>query len=566
MRPQYRTEMVGSVLTSRTTAAGLIAVTLAGIAVSRLAGRRKLPAAGPLLWIAVVLLVSSVVYTGLVGPTGPAVSRMVGLSAPAESLWLLLTFNTVGVVAAVWFVFALQYTGRSQLLTLPTAVGLATLPVALLVLSVLLFTDVALETIGSVRLQRLLGLVTYLLYALLLIGTVLVVRSGLERRSVPVGQWATLAGTALVPAGGTILGPMFPDRPFVFPAVVSVSMLLLCGCLLRYRPFETLPITQQANRGRVVAELSRAVLVVDDGGAVRDLNAAAEQLFDVTRETALGSPLSAVDPALRESRGRVEVGDRTVSVEVTPVVDDRDRQLGRLLICRDVTDRVARKRRIQLLTRVLTDTVRDRMSGIDRRMAPIADDGAPSDEDAVPTLADAVWDSADSLLRLVDRTRTVERTLDGEGDVQTAPLPDVVETAVTEAHTADDVPIETAQLDVAAGPTVPTAAMSASIASLVEDAARRGDTHATVSVTRTECDISLTVEDDGSRPAVEGRIDPRYPGDIPLPVWLAAVTAASAGGTLTVAWTDSGRRQVAISFDHAADREEPPGQPRGESA
>lgn len=513
-------------------AVGLAALGASGGLARSLWHRRDRPTAAALCWLAVTLTVGAAAHVVIVSPIAGTLAAAAGFDPAFDSsmLWLLVGWLTTAAAAGWWFVFAIRYTGRQAALSRPVvgilvAVWLAT--AGLSVASVLAPTRSA-----SVVFQRGIGLATYLLNAVLVIGAVLVVRPSLGRGSLPLGQGLTLAGAAVALLGTQLLGPRYPRAVSIAPGTTLVACGLLALALVRYRPFETAPAAAVVGRGRVLEALPAAVVVTDDGRRVRDLNPAAEATFDVDHPGAIGAPADAVlpEPVVTATDGAiVRTGtDRLVRVSTADVSDARDRRLGRLLVCRDVTDRHARERRLRVLTRLLTDAVRDRMEtvaddttaidGIRPPPAPSADapvpsgeDGEREDDDPADELADRIWTATTELTDLVAQARSVERAL-AHADPTARTRTDLRELV---ASVLDGIDPSTRTVTDVPGDLPPVAVdrrlLRATVAPLLEEAADRASTTVRVSARREASSVRLRVDDDGAQPTGRSEFGPRRP-------------------------------------------------------
>lgn len=537
---------------------GLVAVIVSGLVAHRLASRRDTPAAQPLFRLALTLTISAGVFTVLVSPVAGSIAEALAIDFPPAQLWVLLSFDTAGVVAVLWFAFALRYTGRGRLLSRGVVGGVTVLPAAMLALSGLLLAGTTPGNVGPDAIQRILGLLTYTLDALLLVGAVLVVRPSFGERSLPVGQGLSLAGVALFVFAGPVLGQLFFDVPSTFPALLIGSMSCMAVCLVRYEPLQALPIARAVEREEVLDAFSRAVVVVDDENRVRDLNAAAAETFDIDRESTLQRPLGDAIPAFTGGRGvdsRIETASgRILSVETTPVTDSRGSTAGRVLILRDVTARESRERRLQVLTGVLAETARDRMTDVAATAAPLADGEDPSRRTA--DVAEDIRRRTTGLLRLIGRVRTVERALGDGVDGGPAAPESFVRDAIEEIRGQSETTVNAeTRVDVPAVAVAPPVARAA-CGALIEHAALRADRRVDVGVATRDGAVRLTVEDDGpAPPSTVDDVDPAGPGAVALPVRLTAVVAAAAGGSVSIETTEQNRRRVAVLLP-AADVDE----------
>jgi signal transduction histidine kinase len=136
-------------------------------------------------------------------------------------------------------------------------------------------------------------------YVLVLTGTVLLVKA-LRGSPLPYrGQWLALIIAALVPFAGNamyIAGltvPGFDPTPVAF----TVSGLLFARAFYRDRLFDLVPVA----RDTVVETLNDAVIVLDAGRRVLDMNAAARALAGAAQGW-LGRPVGSLIPPLRELR------------------------------------------------------------------------------------------------------------------------------------------------------------------------------------------------------------------------------------------------------------------------
>jgi PAS domain S-box-containing protein len=196
-------------------------------------------------------------------------------------------------------------------------------------------------------------------YLLLFVATVLFTAewanaSGLRRR-----QAGILAATPALGVGTNVL--WFAEvLPFPYdptPIGVTAGVLVLTWALYRAEFLEIAPV----GRETVVAEMTDAVVIIDDGDRVVDWNRAALELFGIDDPTA-GMRIEAFFRAIpsetlgafvgtdrAETQVSVEIGgrERHVSVLLSPVKRDDGETIGRIVVARDVS--VLKRREQQLL-------------------------------------------------------------------------------------------------------------------------------------------------------------------------------------------------------------------------
>ncbi|MEE6208927.1 histidine kinase N-terminal 7TM domain-containing protein [Salarchaeum sp. III] len=396
-------------------AASTVAVLTSFGFVATILRHRHDPTTSPMIGIAVALFAGALLHLAVVDVA--PVRHALGIQwTPTESpggFWTLIAFDLPAIVGVLWFLFALQYTGRDRKAT-PIALS------AVVVLLVLLIApNVALAMVGAFvgistsTFNTVLGMTIVLADSLAVIGVFLICATTLRHKAFPATQTAalTLAISAILtlPFITTTL-----QEPIATPLAITTSALLFTTVIRRYRVFETLPVVSIAGRDRVINEMSDGIVLVGADSTIRDLNPAAESLFDISRDEATGAPLDTITATLPapESLAESEPQDirvdsgRTVSVTAESVTNTRNRTLGHLLVCRDITDARRREHRLSVLTQLVADATTDQM----RTVTDIAD--AIADDDHTATEGGArIQKTATDTATLVGRVRSVERAL-----------------------------------------------------------------------------------------------------------------------------------------------------------
>ena len=428
-----------------------------------------------------------------------ATALAVGVAAlPADVAWHTPVVDEIanravtGLLAAVsvpWLRFVLRYTGRDRLAGRPLQVGLATAFVCLTAAGAFVTRtggptpETVVSVAGASGLLIARGIVAVV--------AVTVAWGSVGDTSVPTGQGFGLAVVALLPTASSIV-----------PGVVALSTALagsvglLWVIVARYDPFERVPAASLVGRDRAIAEMSAAVVVADADGVIRDLNTTAESVFGPTA-AAVGEPLSAVAPSLVAGRGadfrtRTDAG-RHLAVSVTTVTDDRGDRAGRLFVCRDVTDRRQRERRLRLVTQLLADTVHDRMSAVAETASRRRTQSAPH---ADPE------ETATTLTTVVGRVRSLERALaDGGADGPVGLSTLLAEASVDWTDTSAVDRTDTSAVD--DGVTV--AAADAPLVRTAVESLTEATTGATVTATTTADGVEIRVA--GDRPTDAAGVD-----------------------------------------------------------
>jgi len=460
-----------SVTTGLQYGVGFAAVVLSGYFAAVVWDQRAKPTVRPLLPLAVVLASSSVAYLVTSYPSVEHALRPVVWPADAGPIWIGVLTVLVIIASGLWFLFAIQYTGRGGPLIRPATATVGLLWV--LVFWLVVFADVSPPPeLEQTHVEFMLGFSAFFMNILLAIGVLLVLTTSLEQNAIGSREGLVLSGGA-VTLGFSPIVLNSTQNPAIVPMTLLVASSLFILAIRRYPVFDAPPVIRIAGRDRLIQEMDDAVVITDLEGRIHDLNPAAERYFETDRTDAVGQSLetllpAAVDPnELAETETPVEfrtATETTLAITTNRITDVRDRSFGYLLVCRDVTERRRRERRLGVLNQLLTGAVIDRMNDIAANAALLASsdrDGAfdprtPSESDASRVGAD-IRAQTNTLVELVTRTREIERALAEESTTQ-ADIRSVLRN-VTEAVT-DDRGIE---IELEAPEAVPPAAIDATV-------------------------------------------------------------------------------------------------------
>ena len=281
-----------------------------------------------------------------------------------KSLWGDLKYVGIVTLAPAWLVFALQYTGRGQLVTRRLVAWLAVPAVAALVVLAIPSTHHLVRSYSDPSSTHDLpvvesGPVFWAIFAynnVLLVGaTVLFVASMVRLARTYRRMALVLLASALLPWAANILHnlevgwfALIDLTPFAF----TVTGGLLVWGLFEERLVDLAPLARSA----VVESMTDAVFVLDAFERVVDVNPAAVALAGRTRGELVGRRVS----DLMDTSEVVEVGPgglvlangagghpRTFDVSQQPLTDVAGRTAGELVVLREVTERVRDQQRLQ---------------------------------------------------------------------------------------------------------------------------------------------------------------------------------------------------------------------------
>jgi PAS domain-containing protein len=510
---------------------------------------RHRPTARRLAGVALVVCLGSLLHLLVVDLSGPgAVFDLTGWR-PTDLLWVVLDTTASVVAAGIWSSFAFRYAGHGRGVDRLATVGIAVLSLACLAVAVRAVTRGP-----SVTLVNALAVGYLLVGFLAAVGVFLLLWASVGSNAFPVREPLVLSGGVVVLLSGVHVAQVF-DSPTLYPAALLVASVSFLVPVWRYPIFETLPAARVAGRDRVVDEMTDGVVVADRAGVIRDVNPAAETLFDVAAENAVGRPLSAVlgsvgDPEAviaSQEPVQVETEGRTVEVTGPTVTSESDRSFGTLLVCTDVTDRRIREEQLTLLSRFVADGVREYMADVTGAVP--ADEAGVESEPA--SRAGRVWDRATELTTLVALARELERAIAAEGDAADAeadlrPRIRAVADRVGEAQSVG-VRVETPAdpFSVALSPDPFETVLSV----LLEDACERATDR--VVLAATDDPPTIRIRSDGSASSGSAGAD-----DAGMTVSVTRLVVERVGGSLSVT-RDGDEREVTLRFP-APDPDRPP--------
>ena len=370
----------------------------------------------------------------------------------------------------------------------------------------------------------------------------------------------------------TFVGPGLVGSETVVTAGVIVRATMLFGisvvgfwtCLERYRLFETSAAVGGIGRDRIIETMDDAVVVVDADGRVLDVNPVAERLFAIDPGAAVGEDLAqivgiSVDPlhANRLIELNTTEGFREFEPTASPIHDPNGTLLGYSLVFRDVTERRTREQRLAVLNRVLRHNLRNEMSIIQGH-ADLLDE--PEQQITRETAADQITETADRLIELGEKARTVEQLLseppvsDGE-----TPVGEVIEDVI--AAVGSNSPDCEFEIDVPEELTVSVNrwVLTPVLENVVENAVEHNDAEVPRVEVQAAPDVDqssvvITVVDNGpgipdhEQAVIEtGNVSPLEHGS-GLGLWVTKWGITRLGGTLSLATTEPRGTVVTIQF------------------
>ncbi len=203
-------------------------------------------------------------------------------------------------------------------------------------------------------------------YLLLLAGTVIILRSIYKGKGYYRGQAIALLVGVLLPwvSNGLYLSGLFPIPHLdITPFAFVLTAVALAWGIYGFRLVDLTPM----GRDSVIEEMPDALVTLDMRGLVADANASALQLAGRSAAEAIGRPaLEVFDrwrPFLEKYQGVMEAAEEVnvgsdenplwYELVLSPLHDSRKRQIGRVIIVRNITQRKKTEERITQLSRAV---------------------------------------------------------------------------------------------------------------------------------------------------------------------------------------------------------------------
>lgn len=364
----------------------------------------------------------------------------------------LLTWIPINWIGVFFLGFALEYTGRVDLIRSPGFVA----GVAFEVVSTLLVLTNPIHNIvwSGFAIDPVFGAATvsythhswvfvqYLgVFAFATIGIFVLLDTVVSYGPLFRTQAIALAMTPFPPAAAFTLWafelgplPQLNLAPVMFLPHAMLDMYALFGSNM----FEFKPTTRRTGERAAIDDIGTAVVMVDVDGRLINFNAAARTLFDVEKQTALTRPLGdfyegdEIDLDAGQQAVSLQIGNRRreFNVAVTPLSDAADTQVGYTVAFQDVTDERQRKQRLEVLNRVIRHNLRNDLSVV----INYADLIESTTEGDTAAYAGRIESQSRGLVDLGTKARTATDALAGDLDYRTFAVTDLVDEVVSDVR------------------------------------------------------------------------------------------------------------------------------------
>jgi signal transduction histidine kinase len=388
----------------------------------------------PYRWVCVVFAVGAITYGAVRLLTGD-------LTGGVFAAYAL----TVLSFSVPWTLFALNYVGRSSLIT-PRRIRLACVYVAVVNVSAVLGVDRVQSSLGPYPDLAILSSLLSLGVLLFVISACcLVLLSTYRHQTLGVSHGAVAVFPVL--AFIIIIQLTRESVPLFSEVAMSVGWVATAAALVlapdRYDLLAMRPGTGTVGERAAVREMDEAIVAVERDGTLARANDTARGLFGDRLDGDSFADLVGCELPELGDRETVECwtadGRKQFDPRVTVLVNDYDEVYGYTVTLIDITDREIRRQRIEVLNRILRHNIRNNLDVIK------ADAEVVTDEER----AESILDTTDTLERLSADARRIESLLRrSQGERSTADLATVVTTVAD--NLAEDHPEATISVDLGA--------------------------------------------------------------------------------------------------------------------
>jgi diguanylate cyclase (GGDEF)-like protein/PAS domain S-box-containing protein len=278
--------------------------------------------------------------------------------------WTRVKFLCISIVPVIFLEFAIQYTGSQRRLTREHLAAFLLVPILTQIIlwtnstHHLFYDSVDISRQGNLFLIKQwqpgvwFWIHTGYSYALILLGLGVTASRGVTAPPPYRGQAISLLVGVLVSLAINVLNTFLPSFGWgnVMPLGLSLSGMIFAWGLYRYQLLDMVPVA----RDLLIESMIDGLIVIDSQGRIADINAAAREMIGVGPEPVIGKPASEVFEPWRRYADRFRNSPdlqtdvciqqngqpRHFSLRLSTLQDHRGRKAGRLILLRDISQRV----------------------------------------------------------------------------------------------------------------------------------------------------------------------------------------------------------------------------------
>lgn len=350
----------------------------------------------------------------------------------------------------------------------------------------------------------------------------------------------------------------------------SASVLLSLVVVGPLDVFESSPAAGNVGPETVLDSMDAAVFMVDDHDQLLRLNAVALATFDVRESDVVGRPLEDV---LGESVAGLENGEivpaetvdgvRQFEVTRSPVTDRWGEERGMVVMLQDVTQKLTREQRLEVLNRVLRHNIRNNASSIIARAELISNDIQEPDDGS----AEQIIDTTQKMMETAESAREIEEMMTASRERATASIEDVVDRV--RAQLGDEYPaveVTTAVPDDATAAVSPTV-LEIVLHNVMENGAEHNDADQPILVVSSDytgdSSIEIAVSDNGpgipeyEQSVLDAGAEDQLQHGSGLGLWAAHWGVTQMGGSLSISDNEPRGSTVTLRLPTATESPEP---------
>lgn len=348
-------------------------------------------------------------------------------------------------------------------------------------------------------------------YLLVIMGSILILYQITKLHRSYLKEGLILASAPLIPLLGNVFYlagqvPITPDYD-ITPLLFLIAGTVYSWGILSFRILEIIPVARDA----VFENIRESAFVVDMKKRIADLNTAAKRMMEEGYLSSpsgpyIGSQIDEVFPeeadfsaAEDESSSEIELESgneiKYFHVLISPLYDERDELIAKVIILRDITNRVNSEKRQEFLHSLLRHDLRNKVTVIDGYIELLQENELSEEEvEIVERIASATEDS----LNLIEKVRTLRKISEEKG-VKEVNVGSHLEAVIDESESKISEKDIDFSLESCEGIKVRGSALLGELFSnLIENSIRHSNCSLIkISAKETEDECIISVEDDG---------------------------------------------------------------------